>query len=181
MNFDEFNDTYFEGNADAAFAQLAKESYNHNYTYTKTHKNLKIILDSMSSETASKYMKFMGREIEKNPEFFSKTIDMGMMCAALRMDSDEIEKMDENPFYKKLLFDIIVGPSEILVFFVIALILEQFGLINYVTMAIISCLIFHGIFLICKSIIDLRNMLYFRKVKKFTEELEEKRNKGSNE
>lgn len=35
MDFIEFKNTYFDGNEETAFEQLAKESYNREYTYTK--------------------------------------------------------------------------------------------------------------------------------------------------
>ena len=160
MNFIEFKNTYFDGNEETAFEQLAKESYNREYTYTKTHNNLKIILDSMSSETASRYMKVYGKEIAKNPKYFEDTIEIAF---------EEVQAMEKNPFSKKLLFNLILCISEILLFFAIALILEKFNLVKSILLLPTAILLFHSVYEFSMIFINLRRFFCFRKIKRFLE------------
>lgn len=169
MDFIEFKNTYFDGNEETAFEQLAKESYNREYTYTKTHNNLKIILDSMSSETASRYMKVYGKEIAKNPKYFEDTIEIAFDCATIKMSTEEVQAMDKNPFSKKLLFNLILCISEILLFFAIALILEKFNLVKSILLLPTAILLFHSMYEFSMIFINLRRFFCFRKIKRFLE------------
>lgn len=169
MDFEEFTNTYFGGNTDAAFAQLAKESYNRDYTYTRTHTELKTILDSMSSETASRYMKVYGKEIAKNPKYFEDTIAIAFDCATIKMSTEEVQAMEKNPFSKKLLFNLILCISEILLFFAIALILEKFNLVKSILLLPTAILLFHSVYEFSMIFINLRRFFCFRKIKRFLE------------
>lgn len=169
MDFMEFKNTYFDGNEESAFEQLAKESYNREYTYTKTHSNLKAILDTMSSETASRYMKVYGKEIEKNPKYFAETIKIAFDCATIKMSAEEVNETDKNPFSKKLLFNLILSISEILLFFAIALILEKFNLVKSILFLPTAILLFHSVYEFSMIFINLRKFFSFRKIKKHLE------------
>lgn len=98
MLFNDFVNQYFNGDKEAAFAQIAYESYNRDYKFTGTHQNLKNLLDQLSPEDASRYMKFSGREMAKNPERFAKTIELGFDLSVLKMSYDEVKNAEINPY-----------------------------------------------------------------------------------
>lgn len=100
--FEEFKDTYFNGDEKAALRQLAYEGYNMDLKYTKTGDTIQKILDSLNDKQVDLYMKYFYKENEKNPERFNKFLNLSNNLTQLNLDYEEIEKSKVNPFKAKI-------------------------------------------------------------------------------
>lgn len=116
MNFDEFKDIYFAGDAAKALEQLAKESYTREYTVCKTANGLQAVLDSMDKKTASDFIDSLYDEIEKNPKPLKYARKIAMLSGHIGIGLDEVIKVKKNPFVRKFIFNILTILSGILIF-----------------------------------------------------------------
>lgn len=104
MTYQEFKDTYFDGDDHLAMHQLSKEAYADDYRLTENYDNLKEILDSMDTPTADYYMvHYFNKEVEKHPDALRLAAKYAQLGVSLGLNGDEANTIEKNPFTVKFL------------------------------------------------------------------------------
>lgn len=176
MNFENFSNQYFQGNVEAALEHLAKESYYRNYSITKTGDNLQVILDSMNSDLASRFMYYIKQESKKNPEVIKNVLNEVKNFASLDLSYDEVKNATINPYKAKLVktfFKFLIGGSGLVAFSLIGASLGQIGLVGSLGAGVAT--LFNS-YIAYDMGINLVNYIKFKKAKKFVSENEKIQN-----
>lgn len=131
MNFEEFKNTYFDGNEDRALAHLAYESYNNDYVLTGSKSALEEIVHPLEGRLSNKFMILFRIVIKMNPgimtQNYAPVLDaIGGTDSSWKYDEEFIKK--GNPFGKEIKKYLLISLIGVAILLFVALLMGMAGI-----------------------------------------------------